>query len=135
MVDPGEMVSLLPLIQGFAGLVMGVLMILLIIPLYIYGALAFMKIAKRTNTPNGWLAWIPIANIYLITQIAGVPWWTMFAFLLSIIPVVGQFAFAAVGIWWFWKIAEARGKPGWWGVLMIIPVVNLVILGILAWGK
>src|ERR1019366_2738258 len=43
---------------------------------YIYGALAFQTIAKKTNTENDWLAWIPIANIILMLNIAKKPlWW------------------------------------------------------------
>ena len=107
-----------------------------VLALYAYAALALMKIAKKTNIDKPWLAWIPIANLYLITQIAGVQWWTMLLVIfLPIIPILGYFAAMGVCIWWFWKIAETRGKPGWWGILMIIPIVNLVILGILAWGK
>jgi hypothetical protein len=32
----------------------------------------------------------------------------------------------------WWKISEARGKPGWWGLLLMVPVVNFIIPGILA---
>ena len=32
------------------------------------------------------------------------------------------------------KIAEAVGKPNWWGILMIVPVVNLVVPGYLAFS-
>ena len=41
----------------------------------------------------------------------------------------------SISIWWWIKIAEARGRPGWWGVLIVIPLVNFVIIGILAWGS
>lgn len=110
--------------------------LIFVIALYVYWALALMKIAKKTNTDKPWLAWIPIANLYLMTQIAGVPWWTMLLVIfLPIIPILGYLAAISITVWWFWKIAEVRGKPGWWGILMIIPIVNLIILGILAWGK
>ena len=105
------------------------------IGVYIYCALALMKIATRLKVKNPWLAWIPIANLYLITQMAQVPWWTMLIILVAWIPFVGGLAMAAVSVWWWWKISERRGKEGWWGVLMIIPLVNFVIMGILAWGK
>lgn len=103
--------------------------------LYVYFALALMFIAKKTNTKNAWLAWIPIANIYLMTQVGKIPaWWTL-SFLLPIIPFVGGLAMAAAMVYIWWKIAEAVHRPGWWGILLIIPVVNLVIVGIMAWGK
>ena len=129
----GSVAGLGSLMALFAGILVFVLVLFIVF--YIYMALALMAIAKRTGTPNGWLAWIPIANFYLMADIAKVPWWTMFAFLLVFVPFVGGPAFLAVTIWWWWKIAEARGKPGWWGILMLIPIVNLVVMGMLAWGK
>ena len=121
--------------SGIMAMIAGMLVVALIVALvlYVYMAIALMTIAKKTNTPNSWLAWIPIANIYLMTQIAKVQWWTMFAFLLVYIPFIGALAFMAVFIWWWWKIAEARNMPGWYGILLIIPIVNLVIVGIIAW--
>jgi hypothetical protein len=122
---------------GMLGLAAGFLVVLIVvlIALYIYSALALMTIAKRINVEPAWLAWIPIANIYLMTKMAGVPWWTMLVILVSWIPLIGPLAMAAAMVWWFWKISEKRGKDGWWGILMIIPIANLVIMGILAWGK
>ena len=100
---------------------------------YVYMAFALMTIANKTNTPNAWLAWIPIVNLYLITQIAQVPWWTLFVIFLGFIPIIGTLAVIAVMMWWWWKIAEARNKPGWYGILIAIPIVNIIIIGLIAW--
>lgn len=114
----------------------GVVALVFGLALYIFGALALMKIAQRTNTPNAWLAWIPIGNVYLITQIAKVPWWTMLAIFLAWIPFIGSIGLLALMIWWWWKVAENRNKPGWWGLMVtLVPVANLIFLGMLAWGK
>ncbi|OYT32469.1 hypothetical protein DRJ22_01040 [Candidatus Woesearchaeota archaeon] len=103
--------------------------------LHIYLALALTTIAKKTKTPNAWLAWIPVANLYLMTQIADVPWWTLLIALIGgLIPFIGILIFAAIGIWWWWKIAEARNKPGWLSLLLLIPLVNLIVIGIIAWN-
>jgi hypothetical protein len=32
---------------------------------------------------------------------------------------------------WF---VEARSKPSWWGILITIPLVNLIAPGYLAWS-
>ena len=114
---------------------MGVFFFILMIALYVYFALALMAIAKKTNTKNGWLAFIPIANVYLMTQIAGLPGWYTLAILLPIIPFIGVIAMWVIFIYMFWKIAEAIHKPGWWSILLIIPIVNLVVIGMMAWGK
>ena len=103
--------------------------------LYIYAALALMAIAKKTNTKNGWLAFIPIANIYLITQMAGKSgWWTLII-LAPLIPFIGSIAMTIAIIWFFWIIAEDIKFPGWTSILLIVPIVNLIILGIWAWAK
>tara|TARA_Y100000310_G_scaffold338005_1_gene426519 strand:+ start:638 stop:1036 length:399 start_codon:yes stop_codon:yes gene_type:complete len=102
---------------------------------YIYSSIAIMKVAKRTKTSKGWLAFIPIANFYLMAKMAGKSGWTMFAFFLVLVPTLGIILLAAVIAWWWWSIAEKCGKPNWYGVLMAIPIVNLVIVGLLAWQK
>ena len=120
---------LVPLFGAFAGLT-----ILVAIALYVYFALALMTIATKTKTANPWLAWIPIANLFLMTQIGKVPWWTvLIAIFAPIIPVIGSLASLAVFIWWWWRIAEERKKPGWFSILMLIPIVNLIIIGVIAW--
>jgi hypothetical protein len=98
------------------------------IAVYVFMALVLMGIAKKTNTPKGWLAWIPIANIFLGLMIARRPlWW----FILLIIPLV-NIIFAII-VWL--DILKLRGKPWWWIILLFIPIVNIVCLAILAWGK
>lgn len=94
---------------------------------YVYFALAIQTIADKTATPNSWLAWIPIANAFLMLGIAKKPmWW----FILCLIPLVN--IVIAVIIWM--AIAEARQKPNWWGILTIVPVANLIVPGYLAWA-
>ena len=94
---------------------------------YVYIAMALMTIANKTNTENGWLAWIPIVNIVLMLMIAKKPIWWLILFFIPIVNIV-----MAVLVWM--GIAEARNKPNWWGILMIVPVVNLVVPGYLAWA-
>ena len=94
---------------------------------YLYFAIALMSVARKTNTLYSWFAFIPILNLILMAQVAQVSVWTV---ILAFIPFVN----IIVMIWWWWKIAKARGRPGWWAILLLIPVVNLIILGVLAWG-
>ncbi len=102
---------------------------------YLYSAFALWAMANKTNTPNGWLGFIPIANVYLMTQIAKLPWWWTLCLVVAIIPIIGGIVMLAAMIYIWWKIAENLGNPGWWSLLLLIPVVNLIIIGILAWGK
>jgi hypothetical protein len=107
----------------------GFMLVLLIIGLafYVYMALALQTIAKKTNTENAWLAWVPIINIILMLNIAQKPlWWII----LCLIPIVNIIVIVIV---WM-AIAEARGKPSWWGILFIVPVVQVIVPGYLAWA-
>ena len=96
--------------------------------MYVYTALALQTIAQKTNTENGWLAWIPIANVILMLNIARKPiWWI----LLCLIPGVSIVMFILI---WM-GIAEARNKPNWWGIMVIVPVMNVIMPGYLAWSE
>ena|SRR5579863_2792775 len=95
--------------------------------IYVYMALALQTIANKTNTENAWLAWIPIANLLLMLNVAKKPVWWIVLFLLPLVNLV-----IMIVVWM--AIAEARGKPNWWGVLMLVPFVNLIVPGYLAWA-
>jgi len=108
--------------------------VILGIALYLYSAYCLYHIAKKTNTENEWLAWIPLANIYLMVKIARLPVWWLLVFLTAFIPVLNLLAIVLLGYIW-WKIAEERRRPGWWGILMLIGPINLVIIWFLAFGE
>lgn len=94
---------------------------------YVYHALALQTIARKTNRDDGWLAWIPIANLFLMVMIAKKPVWWVLLFLIPLVNVV-----VIVMVWM--AIAKARGKPNWWGILYIIPPVSIIVPGYLAWA-
>ncbi len=105
-----------------------VVFLLFVTAFYIFFSICLQTIAKKTNTENAWLAWIPVANIFLMASIAKKP--VIWA-ILCLIPIINIVAFIFLGI----GIAEARGKESWLGILMIIPGINLVVLGYLAFSK
>jgi len=95
---------------------------------YVWLALTLYIIASKTGTSNAWLAWIPIANLYLMCKVAGHSgWWTILFF----VPLVN----IVVGVIMWMGIARARNQPSWLGILMIIPIVNLIIPGVLAFTR
>ncbi|MFZ5955120.1 MAG: hypothetical protein ACOYT4_01740 [Nanoarchaeota archaeon] len=113
----------------------------LAIALYVYVSLAYMNIAKKTNTEPAWLAWIPIANFYLMSKIADMRWWPMLLLIGIFIPFIGPvfwIAFLVFLVIWNWKILRAVEQPGWIAIFMIIPMLNivfLIFLGIGAWSE
>ena len=110
----------------FAG---GMLLFILVFvaAIYVYMALALSTIATKTGTENPWLAWIPIANIILMLNIAKKPIWWIVLFLIPLVSLV-----MAIIVWM--GIAEARHKPNWWGILLIVPFVGIIVPGYLAWA-
>ena len=102
-------------------------MLIFCLAAYIYVALALQTIAKKTNTENAWLAWIPIVNIVLMLAIAKKPVWWIILFLIPLVNIV-----ISIIVWM--AVAEARGKPNWWGILIIVPLVGVIVPGYLAWS-
>ena len=116
------------------------------IAIYVYAAWALMNIAKKANHKYPWLAWIPIANIVLMLQMADLHWaWILLliGFIIPLLNFLVMIAFAVIMVMAWWKIAEKIGKPGWWGLIVILAgiipilghIVSLVFLGMMAWGK
>lgn len=130
--------------------------------IYLYGSFAIQRIADKTNTPQSWLAWIPVAQLYLLVKIANKSnrwFWAMVApFLLIIgtlllyivfrsVPAVrmvlaGLYVIGLIGlvvagvttlmVWT--EIVKRLGKPTWLVVLLLIPLCNLIFLGYLAFS-
>ncbi len=98
-----------------------------IVAVYIYMALALQTIATKTATANPWLAWIPIANLVLMLNVAKKPLWWILLFFIPLVNLI-----IAIMVWM--AVAEARHKPNWWGILMIVPAVNIIVPGYLAWS-
>ena len=94
---------------------------------YVYGALCLTVIARKTNTPNAWMAWFPLLNAILMCQVARKPaaW-----IILLMLPCINIFAFVILVA----AIAQARGKSAGLAVLLFIPGLNLLLPMILAAG-
>lgn len=101
---------------GMAGIAM--FQLIFAIGGYVLMAIALMTIANKTGTPNAWMAWVPIANLVLMIQIAELElWW--------ILVVIVTCGLAGIYVWM--KIAEKRGKPGWVGILTIVPCIGFFV--------
>lgn len=106
----------------------GIVGFIFVIALYAYGAYSIQLLANKTNTPNAWMAWVPIINMFLLLKIAGKPgWW----FILFLVPLVNIVIIAMV---WM-AVATAVGKANWLGILMLVPLVNFIVLGYLAFAE
>ena len=59
-------------INAIVAVVLGVTIIgaIIYIALYVFESLGLMQLAKRNNIKNSWIAFIPVANVYLYGKLA-----------------------------------------------------------------
>jgi hypothetical protein len=123
-------------ILGGAGAIFGgiiaIFAIILSLGMYIYTSIALMKIAKRLNYENAWFAWIPILNMVLVLKMGDM---NPLLVLLILIPGLGGLALAIISIIALMKVCEKLGYDKLLALLVLIPIGNLILLGMLAWGK
>lgn len=99
--------------------------LLFVVVIYVYYAVAFQRMARKLNVPDDWFAWIPVLNLVLLLRIANRPLWWILLLFIPLVQVV-----VSIIIWM--DVAKGMGKSEWWGVLMVFPGVNLVVMGYLA---
>ena len=106
----------------------GAIMLMVILAVYAYFAFAQYKIAQKAGHSSPWMAWIPIANLFQLIDIAGKQW---FWILLLFVPFVNIICFAIL-----WAEAAKRiGCSEVWGWLTILPFINFVSIGVMAFGS
>ncbi|MDA3836660.1 MAG: hypothetical protein PF542_03480 [Nanoarchaeota archaeon] len=111
---------------------------MIIIAFYVYTALAWQTIAKKSGYKRPWLAWIPLANIAMILELGGFHWAWVFLAATIVIPfvgIIGVLALVVLSIIAHWRIFEKIGYPGWLAILSLINIAYLIIIGIVAWEK
>lgn len=135
----------LPLVGGVLALMLGMGIVALAIPLLFYLFIAFMLflIARKTNTNMPWLAFIPVANVYLMVLIAGKPVWWFAAVVVpgllaailtgsgllpdsvaSIVSGLASLVAIVLLLPIFLGIAAARGKAALWAILAWLPCTH-----------
>ncbi|MBI5251564.1 MAG: tetratricopeptide repeat protein [Desulfomonile tiedjei] len=123
---------------------------------YLFPAAMIFLIARKTNTSLPWLAFIPIAQVFLLLNIARKPIWWLILFLAPILAIPLAFAGSVdptggiiVGVltlilvlvplaaWLFvcTAMAAERGKSVIWGILTFIPCTTFIGLGYLGLSK
>ncbi len=108
--------------------ILGIWLVLICFAVMIFYAVALSRIAVRTDTENGWMAWIPLAHTYLAIQVARRPGWWLILYFVPLVQILVD-----VLVWM--GIAETCGKSRWFGLLTLLPFVNVLLIGWLAFGK
>jgi len=107
------------------------IIIISIFAFWIFPTYCLQRISERTNRGVPWMAWVPIANLFLMCKIAGIRYTWLWCILLAFIPILGVLCVWALCIFIWYKIALALNKPGWWGALTVVPILGIVALGYL----
>jgi hypothetical protein len=101
---------------------------------YILAGWLLYRVGKRLGYENSWYAWIPFLNMYMMVQLSKQEdSWFWIILITSFIPCINIVAVVMLVIVWM-DIAEICGKERWWGILLIIPIVNFVVMYILGTG-
>ena len=100
---------------AIVGLVIYVLVLLVVVA-------GLWKTFAKAGQP-GWAVLVPFYNVYVLTQVAGRPWWWMLLLLVPIVSIVIAFILAI-------DVAKAFGKGVGFGVgLALLPFIFYPILG------
>ena len=98
------------------------------VALYAFFAVGIASIAGELGVEKRWYAWVPFLNVYLAVKIAGKRvLWTVLLF----VPVLNILMYILVCL----KFAKACDRGRLYGVLLMLPVVDLFALWNLTYGK
>lgn len=100
----------------------------LIVIVAIYYAFCTYRIACKAGAENAWFAFIPFANVYLLTEIANVPWYWLLG---CLVPYLG----GLVVLWLMLGLSEALCEPSPQKYLICIPGLNIFYMSYLAFRK
>ncbi len=126
---------------GLVALILGMIafFVILAIALYIYMGFAYMAIGRKAKLHTPGLAWIPMAGPAIIAfQTSKMHWWPWLLIAGMFVPYIGPICstlFAVFVIIWNWKMFETIKRPGWWAILLLVPIVGWVMVGVAAWSK
>jgi hypothetical protein len=67
------------------------------------------------------MAWVPLLNIFTLFRVANLPAWSV---LLLLIPFVNIVTLVIV----FMRLAERRRRLSIYGLLLFIPIINLLVM-------
>jgi hypothetical protein len=143
------------LMAAAAGL--NILSLIMSIAFWVFMALCLFRIGKKLDVPNSWLAWVPfIQNFWPMVGAGGKSVWWGLTYLVGI-PIIGGIiagvfamispmlaliVLGAIGIVFLWayihlwmNISEGLGKERLLGLLMLLPLINLIFMGYLAFSE
>ncbi len=106
---------------------------LIILIIAIINIVALWKLFTLAGKP-GWAAIIPIYNLYIMLEIAGLQWWWLLIILFGgLIPLLGLLIVLAAGFYVILKFVQSYGKDV--GFAIGVFFLSFIFLPILAFSK
>ncbi|MDX6593725.1 MAG: hypothetical protein QOJ13_2921 [Gaiellales bacterium] len=93
---------------------------------YVIAAYPLFRVAKLSSdrSDEAWMAWVPIANVFLMCRLARVSQWSLLIMLVTWIPVLGWFVSFGYFLFLWVKIGERFGRTGLGVVAGLIPLIG-----------
>ena len=111
---------------GFSiAVIVGILAFSLVV--YVFFCFCMKRICEKAGHEPGILIWIPIVNLIPQLTAAKLPVWLIVLFFIPFVNIVPL-------VLLFWKLCEARGKPGPLGLIVLVPFANLGLILYLAFA-
>lgn len=95
---------------------------------YLFFCYCSLLICRKAGTRPGVLVWVPVLQLIPLLRAAGMSGWWLVGYLVPLLNVIAQ-------IRWSFKIAEARGKTFWTGLMLLLPVTNILAFLYLAFSS
>jgi len=95
---------------------------------YLFFSYCCSLICHKAGGKPGLLVWLPILKVFPLLRAAGMSGWWFLGFMLPAINIVGF-------IIWCLEISKARGKSAGVGLLLILPVLNILAFLYLAFSQ
>jgi hypothetical protein len=140
-------------VEGFKNLGFGVLAVALALGfvVYLFSCIVFRNICIKAGKAPGLLIWIPLLQLVPLFRAAGMSvLWLLCLFLVPIASIMTTLHAPEYMLWaglapalfgtllgviWAFRISLARGRPPLFGVLLLLPGVNLFALVYLAFAE
>ncbi len=108
-----------------------------IVVFYVLAAWLLYRIGKKVRYDKCWLAWVPIANLYMMVDLSNreTMSWFLIILLVNFVPCVGWIVSVVMMIMVWMDICEKFGKDSWLAILYIIPIANFVMMYIIGSGE
>lgn len=95
---------------------------------YLFTSFCLMKIADKLSIPNSWLAWVPIAQTWVMVRAAGKPGWWLILLFIPLVNIV-------IGLIILFAMPTKLDKSSLYGLLIFVPIVGIFLyFGLLAFN-